>query len=394
MPWKDVRPMDKKLLFLADYLRRIGTFSLLCERYGISREMGYKWVERYREDRLDGLSERTRKPHHSGLEILVAIRQAILELRIGQQDTPGPKKTQALLPQRFGPELIPSKTSIYNILKAACQIEPRRQWRRVAPSRSPLRNAHRPNELWSADYKGQFRTRDGPWCRPLTVMDHASRYLLACDGRTGTSLPEARQSFERLFQEYGLPERLRTDNGVPFATTGVGGLSRLSIWWIRLGIVPERIEPGEPQQNDRRERMLRTLKRSLGQSPAKDLVAQQIWLNDFRQDYNEHRPHEGLGQQYPASCYQASPQPYPEWLPELEYPRYFHPSRVCQNGLIYWRGLRIYIGYLLAEEWIGLEEVGDGLCDAYFGVIRIGAFNERDTTGPKDDYLTLKVSPM
>lgn len=394
MPWKDVRPMDEKLLFLADYLRGIGTFSLLCDRYGISRKTGYKWVERYREEGLDGLSERSRKPHRTSQEIPLAIRQVILELRTGQRDIPGPKKIQALLSQRFGPELVPSKTSIYNILKAAGQIEPRRQRRRVAPSRSPLRNAHRPNELWSADYKGQFRTRDGRWCYPLTVMDHASRYLLACDGRTGTSLSEARQSFERLFREYGLPERLRTDNGVPFATTGVGGLSRLSIWWIRLGIVPERIEPGQPQQNGRHERMHRTLKHALGQSPAKDLAAQQIWLDAFRQDYNECRPHEGLEQQYPASCFHVSTRPYPERLPELEYPRYFHPSRVCQNGLIYWRGLRIYIGYLLAGEWIGLEEVGDGLWDAYFGVIRIGGFNERDTTGPKDDYLTLKVSPM
>lgn len=394
MPWKDVRPMDEKLLFLADYLRGIGPFSRLCERYGISRKTGYKWVERYRKDGLDGLAERSRRPHQSGLEIPVAIRQAILELRTGQRDAPGPKKIQALLALRFGAELVPSKTSIYNILKAAGHIEPRRQRRRVAPSRSPLRNAHRPNELWSADYKGQFRTRDGRWCYPLTVMDHASRYLLACDGYSGTGLQDAKQSFERLFREYGLPERLRTDNGVPFATTGVGGLSRLSIWWIRLGIVPERIEPGQPQQNGRHERMHRTLKHSLGQSPGKNLEEQQIWLDTFRQDYNEHRPHEGLGQQYPASCYRPSTRPYPERLPELEYPRYFHPNRVCQSGLIYWHGLRIYIGYLLAGEWIGLEEVGDGLWDAYFGVIRIGGFNERDTSGTKDDYLTLKVSPM
>jgi transposase InsO family protein len=386
--------MDEKVLFLADYLRGIGTFSLLCERYGVSRKTGYKWVGRYRESGFEGLAERSHRPRTHGMEIPVAIRQAVLDLRASRRDAPGPKKIQALLAQRFGVELVPSKTSIYNILKAAGQIETRRRRRRVAPSRSPLRSASRPNELWSADYKGQFRTRDSRWCYPLTVMDHASRYLLACEGRSGTGLQEAKQSFAHLFREYGLPERLRTDNGVPFATTAVAGLSRLSIWWIRLGIVPERIEAGQPQQNGRHERMHRTLKRCLGQTPGRDLDEQQIQLDVFRQDYNEQRPHESLGQKCPAACYQSSPRAYPEHLPELEYPRYFHPNRVCQTGLIYWRGLRIYIGYLLAGEWIGLEEVGNGEWDAYFGVVRIGGFNERDTKGSKNDYLTLNVSPM
>lgn len=334
MPWKDVRPMDEKLLFLADQLRGVGTFVQLCERYGISRKTGYKWVERYRESGLEGLAERSRRPLHQGLQIPAAIRQAILELRAGQRDAPGPKKIQALLERRFGTECVPSKTSICNILKAENQIAPRRRRRRVTPSRSPLRSASCPNELWSADYKGQFRTRDGKWCYPLTVMDDASRYLLACDGRFGTGSQEAKQSFERLFREYGLPERLRTDNGVPFATTAVGGLSRLSIWWIRLGIVPERIELGQPQQNGRHERMHRTLKRSLGRPPSKNMDEQRLELGVFRSNYNDQRPHESLGQRCPATCYQRSVRAYPKRLPELEYPRYFDTSRVCQNGLI------------------------------------------------------------
>lgn len=394
MPWKEVKPMDEKLLFLADHLREAGNFSQLCERYGISRKTGYKWLERYREQGLAGLVERSRRPLHPGASIPFTIRQAILTLRSSQRDPPGPKKLQALLAERFGPVSVPSKTSIYNILRDAGLIEPRRRRRRVSPSRSPLRTANQPNELWSADYKGQFRTLDKRWCYPLTVMDHASRYLLACDGYTGTTLCDARRSFERLFREYGLPMRIRTDNGVPFATTGVGGLSRLSIWWIRLGIVPERIEAGQPQQNGRHERMHRTLKRAIGYPPALDLTAQQIQLDTFRQDYNQHRPHEGLDQRYPASCYQSSPRPYPSRLPALEYPRYFHPNRVCHNGLIYWQGLRIYIGYLLAGEWVGLEEVRDGVWDVYFGVIRIGSFSRMEAKGAKADYVTLKVSPM
>jgi transposase InsO family protein len=383
--------MDEKLLFLADYLREQSPFSQLCERYGISRKTGYKWVHRYRQAGLDGLAERSRRPLHSAEAIPYAIRQAVLEIRTSQRDTRGPKKIQALLARRFGNDAVPAKTSIYNILKAAGQITERRRARRVQPNRSPLRDATQPNELWSADYKGQFKTADRQWCYPLTIMDHASRYLLACDGYSGTRLPEARQSFERLFREYGLPERIRTDNGAPFASTGVGGLSRLSIWWIRLGIVPERIKPGQPQQNGRHERMHRTLKRTLGDTVCADLAEQQSWLDGFLQDYNVNRPHEGLGQQRPLDCYCPSPRPYPERLPELDYPAYFQRSRVAQNGLIYWRSLRIYIGYLLAGEWIGLEEVDAGQWEAYFGVVRIGRFDESQTTGNKEDYLTLRL---
>lgn len=392
MPWKDVRPMDEKLLFLADHLRGVGNFSQLCERYGISRKTGYKWIERYRESGVEGLAERSRRPHHNADVIPYAIRQAILEIRTAQRDVPGPKKIQVLLERRFGGEALPSKTSIYNILKAAGQMAPRRRRRRATPSRIALRSASCANELWSADYKGQFKTRDGHWCYPLTVMDHASRYLLACDGQHGPRWKDARASFERLFREYGLPERIRTDNGVPFATTSVGGLSSLSIWWIRLGIVPERIEPGQPQQNGRHERMHRTLKSALGTDPAANLEEeQQQRLDAFRQHYNDDRPHEGLGQKRPREVYRSSPRPYPELLPELEYPKYYHPNRVCRNGLIYWRGLRIYISYMLASEWVGLEEKDQGQWDVYFGAILIGSFNEADIKGAKHDYLTLSV---
>jgi putative transposase len=391
MPWRDVRPMDERLLFLADHVRGMGTFSGLCERYGISRKTGYKWVERYRESGLQGLAERSRRPHHFAEAIPYAIRQAVLDIRRAQRDPPGPKKIQALLERRFGSEAVPSRTSIYNILKAAGQVEPRRRKRHATPSRTSLRSASHPNELWSADYKGQFRMRDLRWCYPLTVMDHASRYLLACDGQPGPRGGEARASFERMFREYGLPARIRTDNGVPFATTSVGGLSYLSIWWIKLGIVPERIAPGQPQQNGRHERMHRTLKRALGTDRGAGLEEQQRHLEAFREYYNHHRPHEGLEQRSPVEAYTPSPRPYLERLPTLEYPQYFHPNRVCRNGLIYWRGLRIYISYMLAGEWVGLEEREYGQWDVYFGAILIGSFNEADTKGAKDDYLTLCV---
>ena len=391
MPWNEVKPMDEKVLFIADCLRERCSFTQLCEHYGISRKTGYKWLGRYRSDGLDGLDERSRRPHRYAGELPYAIRQAILELRGQGRDLLGPKKIQALLTRRFADQPVPSRTTIYNVLKRAGQIEPQRRRRRVSPQPSPLAPAKSPNELWSADYKGQFKTRDGRWCYPLTVMDHASRYLLSCRGLEGTRLNETRAVFEQLFKAYGLPERLRTDNGVPFASIGPGGLSRLSVWWIRLGIVPERIAPGQPQQNGRHERMHRTLKRAAVQPPAADMAAQQVVFDRFRAQYNEQRPHEGLNQCSPQSHYRSSPRPYPETLPELNYPGYFQRSKVAANGLIYWTGRRVYIGYLLAGEWVGLEEVGDGLWEVYFGPVRIGRFDERLTKGPLHDYLTLKV---
>lgn len=390
MPWKEVRPMDERVLFIADYLRKSNNFSQLCERYGISRKTGYKWVERYRATGADGLIERSRRPHRAGQETPYAIRQAILELR-DQRDPSGPKKLQALLAQRFDEDAVPSKTTIYNILRRAGKIEPQRRAKCIKASPAKLRPASEPNELWSADYKGQFKTRDGAWCYPLTVMDHASRYLLGCQGLPGTRFEETRAVFERLFREYGLPERIRTDNGVPFASLGVGNLSRLSVWWIRLGIRPERIEPGQPQQNGRHERMHRTLKRSLDIPLAADLPTQQRQLDDFRRHYNDQRPHEGLAQRPPAQCYAPSPRPYPRRLPGLEYPSYFHSGRVSRNGVVYWRALRIYIGYLLAGEWIGIEAIGDGVWDVYFGPVHLGQFDERLPSGRQGDYLSLRV---
>lgn len=391
MPWKEVRPMDEKILFIADYLRETTSFSQLCERYGISRKTGYKWVERYQASGIEGLEERSRKPHTMSGEIPYAICKSIIELRRQGRDPLGPKKIQALLARRFPDQPIPSKSSIYNVLKREGMLEPRRRKRHVQTTPNRPAGATQPNELWSADFKGQFKLGNGHWCYPLTVMDHASRYLLGCQGLDGTRFIESRAVFEQLFREYGLPARIRTDNGVPFATVATGGLSQLSVWWIRLGILPERIEPGQPQQNGRHERMHRTLKRAVTHPPASSASAQQLQFDQFRIHYNEHRPHEGLGQRSPLSCYQPSNRPYPEKLPELEYPGYYHCQKVSSNGIACWTGKRIYIGYLLAGEIVGLEEVANGIWQVYFGPVRLGSFDERQTKGRLKDYLTLKV---
>lgn len=379
--------MDEKLLFIADHMRQTASFSQLCQQYGISRKTGYKWIERYAQGGVEALNEQSRK-RHTQERTPYAIEQMILQLR-SQQGTPGPKKIEVMLAERLEQQEVPSTTTIYNILKRAGRIEPRRRARRVQADANPLHAATQPNELWSADYKGQFKTRDGRWCYPLTVMDHASRYLLACQAVAGTHHDAARRAFERVFREYGLPHRIRTDNGVPFATTGTGGLSRLSIWWIRLGILPERIAPGKPQQNGRHERMHRTLKRTVGQPAQANLRQQQRQLELFRQHYNEQRPHEGLQQQRPSTCYQPSPRPYPSRLSELEYPSYFEQAKVHGSGVIYWRSMTIYVGHLLQGERVGIQAVGDGVWMVHFGPVRLGQFDEHQLG--KNNYLSLKV---
>ena len=390
MPWKDSRPMDERVLFVADYLRELYSFSELCARYRVSRKTGYKWIERYRQEGAEGLEERSRRPLGHPAQLPHALQQAIIELRGSRRTELGPKKIQARLRERYPAEPVPSRTTIYNVLKRAGLITSRRLRRRAARSGGISNSIQIPNALWSADFKGQFLTGDARWCYPLTVMDDSSRYLLDCRALPGTRTAPTRSAFERLFRHYGLPQRLRTDNGVPFASTGTAGLSRLSIWWIRLGIVPERIEPGRPQQNGRHERMHRTLKHATLQPPASNATVQQRRFDLFCQHYNAQRPHEALAQRTPASLYTPSLRPYPRRLPELTYPGYIHVHRVCSGGLIYWNAWQIYVGYLLAGEQVGVEAVDDGVWKVHFGPVCLGGFDERNAK-KGEDYLNLKL---
>lgn len=391
MPWNELKPMDLKVMFIASYLEGKHTFSKLCSDYEISRKTGYKWVERYESEGPGGLEERSRRRHNQSYVVPVAVRQAIIELRSIGETTPGPKKIQNDLLKRFPDQDPPSKTTIYNILKAADLITPQRIRRRVAVYPKPLSKAETPNQLFSADYKGQFLTGAGVWCYPLTIMDHASRFLLACQSMPSTNFKETQQTFERVFREYGLPERIRTDNGVPFASTGQAGLSQLSIWWLRLGIIPERIEPGRPDQNGRHERMHRTLKSTLPQPPATPWEAQQKHFNRFMQHYNYERGHEALDQKTPASCYSPSTRPYPEKLPEMSYPSHVECYLTDSNGIINRSGLRIYIANVLKHQTIGMEMIGDDIWEVIFGPVILGRVYAREA---KNGYVSIKVSPM
>lgn len=368
MPWLKVDPMDAKILFLGDWLRGGDTFTGLCRRHGISRKTGYKWLRRYKEMGLDGLKERSCRPQHFPNRIAFTIRKEIIALRRRYPNW-GPKKIRQLMSTLHGDWDLPSATSVYNVLRSEGLINQRRRRRRVMPSPRPFSPVCEPNEVWSADFKGQFCTKDGTWCYPLTVMDHKSRYLLACRIIEGTRSRQSRKVFESLFVKYGLPRRIRTDNGIPFASTAVGGLSRLSTWWIHLGIVPERIEPGKPQQNGRHERMHRTLKQETLRPPASNVGAQQKRFDSFRKTYNAVRPHESLKQQTPASCYSPSDRPFPSSLPALQYPVHFRKALVNHNGTIWLDGTYVYIGYLLQGETVGLEELDNDLWAVYFGPV-------------------------
>jgi len=391
MPWTEVRPMDEKILFIADYLRGIYSHSALCLMYGISRKTGYKWMERYKQHAMAGLEERSRRPHQSPMSTPYPIRKAIIELRNKSRGVLGSKKIHALLAQRFPNQALPSKSTIYNILNAEGLVEPRKRRHRVSRYLHPLAPANEANILWSADYKGQFLLGNRQWCYPLTVMDHHSRYLLGCHGTRGTDTKSARVHFTTLFRKYGLPERIRTDNGVPFATKAVAGLSLLSVWWIHLGIFPERIQPGKPQQNGRHERMHRTLKGAVTKPPSTSFAAQQKRLDLFRSEYNHERPHEALGQTPPAAHYHTSPREYPSKLPPIEYPDYFEVKPVSSNGVVYAHTGQVYVSNLLIGEYVGMEEVDDGLWDIYFGSVRLGGYNLRDVKDGKTPYWTLKL---
>jgi len=395
MPWIETSPMDERRRFIADHQLQVFTMTELCARFGISRKTGYKWLGRYETAGPPGLRDVPRRPHacpHETPELLVG---ALLELR-RQHPTWGAKKLLAVLARRRPGLDWPSRSTVCDILGRHGMIPKRRRRRRPGHPGRPETPMTEPNGIWTADFKGQFRMRDGRYCYPLTVVDGFSRYLLGCQGLHTPSHEPARAVFLRLFREYGLPRIIRTDNGVPFATTALGRLSRLSVWWIRLGIYPELIEPAHPEQNGRHERMHRTLKAEATRPPRANLAAQQRRFNAFTTEYNEQRPHEAIGQRAPAALYRRSPRRVLDRLQPIEYPAHYEARLVSRNGGIRWNSHWVNVSHVLSGEHVGLEPIDDGLWDVYFGPLRLGRLHERqlaieDSLGRKQ---RRKVSPM
>lgn len=363
--------MEERFRFIEDWKRQDDSVAELCRRYGVSRETGYKWIARYQEDGIEGLKDRSRAPHHHANEVVEEVADAVVALR-GAHPRWGPEKLRASL-QRQAPEIQwPAASTIGEILKRQGLVIPRGKRSHATPSTQPLAHASEPNIVWCTDFKGWWVCGDGKRCYPLTLTDACSRYLLRCQVMPDQQGWRIHPVYEAAFREYGLPDRMRNDNGSPFATVGLAGLSHLSVWWIKLGILPERIQPGKPQQNGRHERMHLTLKQEAQPIPAASLRAQQEALDNFRRCYNEQRPHAALEQKTPQECYRCSPRSYPSRVPEVEYPAGYSVRRVDQNGQFRWRSVNIYSTRALAGEWVGLEAIAEDRWRVWFSFYEIG----------------------
>jgi putative transposase len=376
VPWKATCPMNERMKFVALYLEHEWSMSVLCREFGVSRKTGYKLIERYVEEGPAGLEDRSRAPLSHPQAVPDRVIDQVVAIR-RQHPTWGSRKLRTLLVARCPKISWPAVSTMTEILKRHGLTVSRRRSRRSPAYSQPFQSCDGPNRVWSADLKGWFRTGDGVRCDPLTINDNYSRYLLRCQTVAPADYTVIRPIFEAAFREYGLPMAIRTDNGAPFATTTVGGLSRLSIWWLKLGICPERIAPGTPSQNGRLERLHRTLKAETVLLPQPNSRLQQRAFDRFRQEYNTQRPHEAIGYQTPASCYQISPRRYPLREPQMQYPDDMDLRWVKAQGDICWQNRHVYLSETLAGELVGLRQVTDDLSDIYFGPMRLAQLNYR-----------------
>lgn len=375
MPWKETCAMDERMKFIADYLKEEWSLSALCRHYDISRKTGYKWLARYQAEGPSGLIDRQRAPKRHPNEVPKMLQDRIVAFR-AEHPHWGPRKLVYRLAQMEPDVRWPAPSTVGELLKRHGLTVPRRRRRYTPPYAQPFHDGLQPNEVWSADFKGWFRTRCGIRVDPLTIADTASRYLLRCQALIQPARTTVQAVFTAAFQEYGLPQAIRTDNGPPFASTGLGGLSRLSVWWLRLGITPERIRPGHPEENGRHERMHRTLKQATAQPPQATPKDQQQVFDLFRTEYNQERPHEALGMQTPAQRYQASSRSLPARIPEMEYPSNYQVRRVRSNGQIRWQGQLVFLSEVLIGQWVGLLEVDNGTWRLSFGSVPLVLYNE------------------
>ena len=382
MPWKTSSVMEEKLRFVFEYERDEWTMSELCQRYGVSRETGYVWLRRYRARGVAGLLGRSRAAQRHANQTPEEIERLVLELRQAHMRW-GPRKLKRILERDEPGRRWPAASTLGALLKREGLVVARKQRQRTAPYTAPLAHAEESNRVWCADFKGWFRTGDGQRIDPLTLSDAHSRYLLRCQAVEKTDTAHVQAIFEAAFREYGLPQAIRTDNGAPCAARALAGLSRLAVWWIKLGITPERIAAGHPEQNGRHERMHRTLKQEAAQPPAPNRRQQQQALDRFRQDYNQVRPHEALGMHTPAAVYQPSPRPFPARLPAPQYPADMLVRSVRHQGCFRWKKQNVFLSEVLWGELVGLRPEDDRWFTVYFAHLPLARFDSR----------TLQVTP-
>lgn len=357
MPWQESSVMSERVRFVCR-LEDGERMTDLCHEYGISRKTGYKFWDRYQKIGLAGLYDHVRAPKCVHNRTSPELQQLIIDWKL-KHPTWGAKKIRAELDRSQKGIRIPSFQTVHNILRKAGYVKHRRQRRRTPGYSGKLCPSHYPNEIWGADFKGEFRLGNQIYCYPLTISDHYSRFLIGCEGLESTKLYGVKEGFKKAFREYGLPERIRIDNGTPFASKGIGGFSKLSVWWLRLGVKAERIEPGHPEQNGRHERFHLTLKQETTRPSGGNILQQQEKFDNFQDIYNSARPHEALDMKYPAEVYKSSKKSFQEYLEPLEYPLHDLVRKVSTQGMVTSFGKRsdIHIGAAFAGENVGLREV-------------------------------------
>lgn len=379
MPWTQTDPMCERAKFIFAFKEGVYSMAELCERYGISRKTGYKWLSRYEAEGLEGLSEHSRAPRSIPHRTSKETEDALVELRKKRPSWGSRKLLKRLKCTR--PDLaLPAPSTVTSLLYRHGLVKPRRKQRKPQhPGSKPL-EAVAPNDVWTMDFKGEFLLGNRRYCYPLTVCDARTRFLLSCTGLSSTNGVLAKEAIDRLFREHGLPKAIRTDNGSPFATQAIGGLSRLSVYWLKLGIRHDRIDPASPQQNGRHERMHRTLKAETTRPPETTFEAQQRRFDTFRYVFNQERPHEALGMDTPADHYQSSTRTMPDAVPQPEYFGHMEVRRVASNGSFKFKRHVLFLSETLYGEHIALDEIDDGIWSIYFANLLLGRLNERTFT--------------
>ena len=375
MPWNECKPMDERLRFVARLLEG-ERMAPLCREFGISRVTGYKIFNRYKECGLDALYDRSRRPYRHANRLPFQVERCILGIKHEHPSWGAPKVRDRLIRQ-FPMIKAPAISTIHAVLDRHGLVKRRRR-RRYKAEGTELRAAHDPNALWCADYKGEFMLGNRQYCYPLTITDYRSRYLLACEGMASTRSDFAFAAFERVFKEFGLPTAIRTDNGVPFASANaLFGLSRLSVWWLRLGIEIERIKPGHPQQNGRHERMHLTLKQEATKPASFNVLQQQERFDHFVRVYNNERPHQALNGAYPGEIYTPSPRVYRP-LEEPNYPFHDRTVRVTRCGRICIGRRKINLSTVFAGQLVGIRQVDDQIWLVSFLNYDLGFFDSKN----------------
>jgi putative transposase len=385
MPWKVSCPMEERSKFIEAWLSREHTMSELCRHFGVPRKTGYKWLGRFKKFGRDGLKDRSRAPHQMPWALSDGVVSAIVDVR-KRHPTWGPKKIAAIL-VRQGGQKPPAVSSIGAVLSRHGLASKKRHRAHTPPYEGPFSASDAPNVTWCADFKGEWFLGDGSLFKPFTLTDAFSRFVLRCEAPARAGLVHVQPIFESAFREYGLPRAIRTDNGPPFASIGVAGISRLSVWLIKLGIAHERIEPGKPTQNGRHERMHRTLQAEVADAPEEDARTQQLALDRFRAVFNEERPHEALGQRTPSQCYARSAQTYPRPLQTPEYGDEVEVRRVRHHGDVKWKGTEIYVSEALIGEPVGISDDGEQWVMRYgplvLGTVENGRLKRPRPGGPR-----------